>query len=447
MEEKTKALFLVDGEHHPAAIIDAVRELERRLGVRAIGLYFLGGTEKIEDLSELDMPGVEVIAPGDPLQDLGPILRSMQPGLVLDLSDLPVIGPEARLGLAGRALAEGVTYKGSDFEFRPPQREKVLSKPSCSVIGTGKRCGKTAVSAEMARYLVRQGRRPVVVAMGRGGPAEPYVLQDRPITEDFLLSEMERGMHAASDNYEDALMAEVTTVGCRRCGGGMAGEPFVTNCLGGAKEADGLSADAVIMEGSGSSIPPVATNACVCVISAIQDLDEATGFLGPFRLLISDGVIITMAEEPFASSHKVRQLRERIKWINADAVVLSTILRPHPLKPIQGRKVFLVSTASEEAGALMEGYLREREECFLVGRSQALSNRRSLRQELERAVDAEILLTELKAAAVDTVADFARRMGKEIVYFHNIPVPIGEETGLERFFEKIWKKAIEDYDS
>jgi cyclic 2,3-diphosphoglycerate synthetase len=439
MGNQTKAVFLVDGEHHPEAVLDAVRQLEKRLGVRADTLYFLGGTEKLEDFSKLAMPGVELLVPEDALGELVPVLERSGAGIVIDLSDLPVLTPARRMALAARALTAGAAYRGADFQFNPPRREKILRKPSCSIIGSGKRCGKTAVSTEMSRWLAEKGLRAVTVAMGRGGPAEPYVLRGETVTDDFLLSEMERGMHAASDNYEDALMARVTTVGCRRCGGGLAGEAFVTNCVEAARIADKLACDRVIMEGSGSSIPPVATDGCVCVISAAQDMEESTGFLGSYRLLISQGVVITMAEEPFASSQKLKQLRERVEWINSEAVVLNTVFRPHPLKSIRGRKVFLVSTAPEAAGPLIEGYLQGREECIVVGRSHGLSNRSVLRQELAGAVNADVLLTELKAAAVDTVADFARKNGKDIVYFHNIPVPTEGQLELNGFFQRIWE--------
>ena len=437
-------LFLVDGEHHPETTLDAVRELEESEGLVPVALYFLGGTEKMKDLSELEPAGVEVIVADDPLAGIAGVLERFEPQVVVDLSDLPVLGPALRLRLAAAALAHGAMYRGADFEFRPPRRESILSKPSCAIIGTGKRCGKTAVSAEMARYLDRVGRNPVVVAMGRGGPAEPCVIAERDIGEDYLLSELHKGMHAASDHYEDALISGVVTIGSRRCGGGMAGEPFVANCIEAARLADGLPAEVVIMEGSGSSIPPVATDAAVCVVSAAQDIEEALGFLGSYRLLISDGVIITMAEEPFASPHEIQELSERIKWINGDIVIINTIFRPHPLKSIRGKKVFLVSTAPEEAGTLLQDYLEEHEGCAVVGRSHHLSDRRYLEEDLIRgAGEAEILLTELKAAAVEVVAHFARDKVKEIVYFHNVPVTVGGEMGLEDFFEHVWQKVVE----
>ncbi|MBN2025738.1 MAG: 2,3-diphosphoglycerate synthetase [Actinobacteria bacterium] len=443
MQEKMTTVFLVDGEHHPSTVKDAVRELEKREGYLPLALYFLGGTEKIRDLSELALQGIEIIVPDDPLMAMADVMQRLKPQVVVDLSDLPVLGPALRLRIAAVALAHGATYCGSDFRFRPPQRERVLSKPSCSIIGTGKRCGKTAVSAEMARYLKGTKRNPVVVAMGRGGPPRPYVVEERDIGEEFLLSELDKGLHAASDHYEDAMVSGVVTVGSRRCGGGMAGEPFVTNCIEAARLADGLPAEVVIVEGSGSSTPPVATDAVLCVISAAQDIEEALGFLGSYRLLISDGVIITMAEEPFASPLKIQELSERIKWINGDIVILNTIFRPHPLKSIRDKKVFLVATAPEEAGNLLEEYLEEKEGCVLVGRSHKLSDRRYLEDDLRGAGEAEILLTELKAAAVEVVTRFARDNGKEVVYFHNVPIATGGEMGLEDLFEHIWKKAME----
>ena len=41
-----------------------------------------------------------------------------------------------------------------------------------------------------------------------------------------LLAVSRRGLHAASDYFEDAVLAGVMTIGCRRCGGGMAGAAF-----------------------------------------------------------------------------------------------------------------------------------------------------------------------------------------------------------------------------
>src|SRR2546423_12713405 len=98
--------------------------------------------------------------------------------VVVDLSDEPVLGPRERLLLASRALAAGLRYEGADFRFEPPQYA-AFPLPSLAVIGTGKRVGKTAVTGHVARLLARD-RDVIVVAMGRGGPAEPQLAAVQP---------------------------------------------------------------------------------------------------------------------------------------------------------------------------------------------------------------------------------------------------------------------------
>src|SRR5204863_3267121 len=136
--------------------------------------------------------------------------------------------------LASRALAAGVPYVGADFRFDPPRFEP-FELPAVAVVGTGKRVGKTAVVGHLARLLARD-RDVVVVAMGRGGPAEPEVIRTAPGLDE-LLALSRSGRHAASDHLETAVVAEVTTIGCRRCGGGLAGATFTDNVLEGARRA------------------------------------------------------------------------------------------------------------------------------------------------------------------------------------------------------------------
>lgn len=42
-----RALFLIDGEHYPPVVLDAMRRVEEELGARGVAAAFLGGTEKI----------------------------------------------------------------------------------------------------------------------------------------------------------------------------------------------------------------------------------------------------------------------------------------------------------------------------------------------------------------------------------------------------------------
>src|SRR6185437_8967667 len=135
---------------------------------------------------------------------------------------------------ASRALAEGIPYVGADFRFEPPQLEP-FALPSISVIGTGKRVGKTAVTGHLARLLARD-RSVVVVAMGRGGPREPELVEIAPTVAD-LVARSREGRHAASDHLETAAVCGVPTIGCRRAGGGLAGAVTVSNVAAGARLA------------------------------------------------------------------------------------------------------------------------------------------------------------------------------------------------------------------
>ena len=108
-------------------------------------------------------------------------IAELEPELVVDLSDEPVLGPRERMRLASRVLALGLPYAGPDFRFEPPALAP-FPLPSLSIVGTGKRVGKTAVTGHVARLLALD-RDVVVVAMGRGGPPEPEVAEVQPTLE------------------------------------------------------------------------------------------------------------------------------------------------------------------------------------------------------------------------------------------------------------------------
>src|SRR4029077_14496114 len=98
--------------------------------------------------------------------------------------DEPVLNPRRRFALASEMLAAGIPYVGADFRFDPPPFHPT-HVPPLAVSCTGKRVGKTAVTAHVARLLARD-RDVVVVAMGRGGPAEPQIAAVPPTLESLL---------------------------------------------------------------------------------------------------------------------------------------------------------------------------------------------------------------------------------------------------------------------
>ena len=248
----------------------------------------------------------------------------------------------------------------------------------------------------------------------------------------FLLEQLGKGRHAASDYFEDALVAGVTAIGCRRCGGGMAGAPFVTNFAEGAALANRLEEEVVILEGSGAAIPPVRADLDLYVVNADRPLEETLGYLGLYRLLISDAVVITMCEE--SDADMVSRLEEGIASVRNGIALIRTILRPFPLQPIENKTVFYTCTAPARMRGTLVDHLERTAGCEVVGWSNNLADRRALEAELAAAPGFEVLLTELKAAAVDVAARFAGEAGKETVFVHNRPIAVGEES-IETFFD------------
>ena len=189
-----RAIAVIDGEHY----VPVVRDAFASLPYEVVGAYLAGGTEKLRGGEDYGVPLVDDFDGAD---------------VVVDLSDEPVLGPRERLRLASRVLAAGIPYVGADFRFDPPSFEP-FALPSIAIIGTGKRVGKTAVTGHVARTLAER-LDVVVVAMGRGGPPEPEVIEARP-TVSSLLELSRAGRHAASDHLETAALTGVTTIGCRR---------------------------------------------------------------------------------------------------------------------------------------------------------------------------------------------------------------------------------------
>ncbi|GAB6134565.1 2,3-diphosphoglycerate synthetase [Thermococcus prieurii] len=413
-----RRLALIDGEHYPPVTRWAIEKLGD-----VCCAVFLGGGEKIGSPEKLaEELGVRLYVDEDPLKALELALSENDVDEVVDLSDEPVVDYSARFRIASICLRNGVTYRGADFEFRPGELIK-SSKPTISVLGLGKRVGKTAVGSFVARVL-KERYRPVVVTMGRGGPERPELIdgEREELTPENLLKLAEMGKHAASDHYEDALVAGVTTIGCRRCGGGMAGFPFFHVVHEGIRLAEGLPHDIIIAEGSGATIPPVLADGYITVLSALQPRETVEGFFGPFRIGLADITVITMADvEP----RKAKEFQDFVRKVNPNADVHLVRFTPKPLGEVSGKRVALFMTserAIKRAVGDIEGLGAE-----VVFTSGNLSKRPSLEGdlvELGRKAGVDAVLVELKAAAVDVVTRWALERGIEVIYLANEPVNV-----------------------
>jgi cyclic 2,3-diphosphoglycerate synthetase len=404
----TRAIALIDGEHYAEVVRDALSELPYDF----VGAHFVGGTEKLQGGDDYGVPLLE---------DLEASIGDLEPEAIVDLSDEPVLGPRERFRFASRALALGVPYVGADFRFDPPVLEP-FDLPSIGIVGTGKRVGKTAVSSHAARLYARD-RRVLVVAMGRGGPATPEVAEAGTSLER-LLELAGQGHHAASDYLEDAALAGVDTIGCRRAGGGLAGAVVTSNVSEGARLATERGADLVLFEGSGAAMPPIATGRRVLVADASTDLELLTGYLNSYRILVSDLVVLTNAEDGTPTA-----AREAITAIK-DVPIVATVMRPRPATEVTGKSVALFTTAPRGAHSRLADHLRREHDVDVVHISGNLANRDALRDEL-RGIQADVYLIEIKAAAIDVVAATAAERGVECVFVDNQVLPISGEPDLD----------------
>src|SRR3712207_6721264 len=250
------------------------------------------------------------------------------------------------------------------------------------------------------------------------------------VGSEYLLESLGRGAHAASDYYENAALSRVITVGCRRCGGGLAGEPFVSNVLEGAEIANSLDTRVTVFDGSGAAMPHVRVERRVLVAGANPDPEYIVGFLGTYRLLLSDLLLLTMSEEPMASSEKVRGLLDAVHKVRPDLAVIPTVFRPRPVGKIENMRVGYVSTAPPAVLDTLARHLEEHYGCEVVATSGNLSDRRRLEADLESMSGAEAYLTEIKAAAVDVVTRRGSEEGKPVFYCDNDPVGEGLDQAL-----------------
>jgi cyclic 2,3-diphosphoglycerate synthetase len=429
-----RIIVLVDGEHYPPVTRWGI-DLARERGHEPVAALMLGGVEKLGPGEVPDL-GIPVRRVGASARDaLAAAIEDLGAQGVLDLSDEPVLGYRERLELASVALARGLVYLGPDVRLDPPVEGPMLDAPTLAVFGVGKRTGKTSIAGEAARVAAAAGLQPVVVAMGRGGPPEPQVAPAGTVGLERLLEIARGGEHAASDYLEHAVTTGVTTVGARRVGGGLGGRPYATNVREAAELAVGLGAGVVIMDGSGAALPSVPWDAGVLVVPAGLPPEYLGGYLGPLRLLLSDLVVVTMGRSP-AGLENLPTLRSHVERLRGDARLIVTDFEALPLGDVRGRDVFFTTTAPRVTAEQQAKALEATQGCRVVGWSARLADRAGLAQDLDGAGAYEVLLTELKAAAVDMACDRALAVGAEVVFVDNRAVVVEGDADLPSALEE-----------
>ena len=255
--------------------------------------------------------------------------------------------------------------------------------PSLAVIGTGKRIGKTALTGQLARVLSRD-RDVVVVAMGRGGPAEPELIEAAP-TLDSLLELSRSGRHAASDHLETARLPASGRSAAVAAAEGSPARSRRSNVAEGARLAEELAPDLVVFDGSGAAIPPVATDR---------------------RILVTSGGAGRPRRAQRLPRARLRPRRRDRRRRRARSAAIRELEGPSP-----SFVASFVSSRSSRSTAAWRCSPPGRRRPIISRRTSSrssanLADRASLRNDLA-SIDAETYVIEIKAAAIDVVAEAA----------------------------------------
>jgi cyclic 2,3-diphosphoglycerate synthetase len=438
--QKPTTACLVDGEHYLANIRESLVEVRKTYSVKY--LIFIGGTEKIGTPADVEneLPykvyfAVKHYRPDG--TEIGKILKKHPVDVVLDLSDAPIMDYLTRFEVVCRVLFEGVTYRGSDFEFQPLRFKKLTNKPSVGIWGTGKRIGKTAMGGLVGRVLKEMKMKPAIVTLSRGGPTKPIVVRgdEMKLDLDYLLNIDAHGIHASSDCFQDALSAGVPTFGCRRCGGGMAGRPVVTVVDAGVRMAQKASyVKSVIVEGSGASVAEIQTDKVILMMDILQPAEILEGYMTPLRILYADLVVLNMCEDFLVDQQKIDRVIRRIREVKPKVRIATAVIRPFLREPkkVKGKKIFLVTTAPKEVMPFLAKYLEKKYGCKVVGMSYNLSIRPELIQDLKalKKSKADFVVTELKAAAIAVAVKEAKKAGlpTALLDYETVALPKGGDV-------------------
>jgi cyclic 2,3-diphosphoglycerate synthetase len=152
----------------------------------------------------------------------------------------------------------------------------------------------------------------------------------------------------------------------------------------------------------------------VLVVSAEQDPSLVSGYLNAYRILISDLVVLTMAED--GDGHD--RVRREVEEVKPGIPVVSAVLRPRPRSSIAGQDVAFFTTAPPPVHVRLASQLRDIHGARSVAVFGSLADRARLRADLD-GTDADAYLVELKAAAIDVVAEAAAARGIEVVLVEN----------------------------
>jgi cyclic 2,3-diphosphoglycerate synthetase len=138
-----------------------------------------------------------------------------------------------------------------------------------------------------------------------------------------------------------------------------------------------------------------------------------------------------MGTSPDDGPHDLSELVSHVRGLRPDARISVTDFRPVPQEEVRGKTVYFTTTAPPEARARLTAALEQGHGCAVAGISHHLSDRGALARDLDDAPPYDVLLTELKAAAIDVAAERAIERGADVVFVDNRPETVGGDGDVD----------------
>jgi cyclic 2,3-diphosphoglycerate synthetase len=158
-------------------------------------------------------------------------------------------------------------------------------------------------------------------------------------------------------------------------------------------------------------------------------------------------VVLTMTGSPITGPENLLALTSHVHRMRGDARVVVTDLQPVPLGDVRGKEAFFTTTAPQAVAAKQVASLEAGFGCKVVGWSAHLAERSRLMEDLEKAEAYEVLLTELKAAAVDVACERAIARGAAVVFVDNRPLAVDGETDLPNLLAETMDLAVKRHEA
>jgi cyclic 2,3-diphosphoglycerate synthetase len=114
---------------------------------------------------------------------------------------------------------------------------------------------------------------------------------------------------------------------------------------------------------------------------------------------------------------------------------------------VRGKGAFFTTTAPQAVAAKQVASLEASFGCSVVGWSARLADRSGLMEDLEKAEAYEVLLTELKAAAVDVACERAMERGATVVFVDNRPLAVDAGTNLPDLLAETMDLAVKRHEA